>query len=230
MRNPFKNLTKFEWGLWLASLLLVSLSLFVPGGRDLLGCIGSLIGVSALIFTAKGDVWGQILIIIFAVFYSIISFSRQYYGEMITYLGMTTPMAVLALVSWLRHPYKGNKSQVEVKRLRAGEIIFGIILMLAVTLLFYFLLGWLKTSNLPLGTLSVATSFIAAYMTYLRSPFYALGYALNDCVLIGMWTVAALEDPGYISMVICFAVFLANDLYGFVNWLKIKKKQEGAKG
>lgn len=26
-------------------------------------------------------------------------------------------------------------------------------------------------------------------------------------------------------MVICFTVFLVNDLYGYVNWLSLKKKQ-----
>ena len=33
---------------------------------------------------------------------------------MITYLGMTMPMAAFALITWLRHPYKGNRSEVQV--------------------------------------------------------------------------------------------------------------------
>ena len=43
------------------------------------------------------------------------------YGEMIAYLGMTMPMAVLALVSWLCHPYQGNRSEVQVNRLSKQE-------------------------------------------------------------------------------------------------------------
>ena len=46
--------------------------------------------------------------------YGVISFSFSYYGEMITYLGMTLPMAVFSLVTWLRNPYQGNKAEVEV--------------------------------------------------------------------------------------------------------------------
>lgn len=55
---------------------------------------------------------------------------------MITYLLMTAPMASLALVSWLRHPYKGKRSQVEVGKLGRNEIWFMLILSLAVTIVF----------------------------------------------------------------------------------------------
>ena len=61
-----------------------------------------------------------------------------------------------------------------------------------------------------------------------RSPFYAIGYAMNDVVLILLWVLAAMQSAEYLSMVICFFVFLANDLYGFVNWLKIRKRQAAA--
>ncbi len=188
--------------------------------RDLFSTIGSLIGVTALIFTAKGDIWGQILIIIFAVFYGVVSFGRQYYGEMITYLGMSAPMAVVALIAWIRHPSKENKSEVEVKKLTVKNIIFTFIFAITVTVVFYFILSALGTAQLTLSTLSVTTSILAATLTYLRSPFYALGYAANDVVLIGLWILA-----GNPAMIICFVVFLINDLYGFYNWQRMKKRQ-----
>lgn len=191
--------------------------------RDLFSTIGSLIGVTALIFTAKGDIWGQILIIIFAVFYGVVSFSRQYYGEMITYLGMSAPMAVVALIAWIRHPSKENKSEVEVKRLTPRNIIFTALFAIAVTFAFYFILSALGTAQIYLSTLSIATSIIAATLTYLRSPFYALGYAANDIVLIALWVLA-----GNLAMIICFIVFLINDLYGFYNWQRMQKRQSKA--
>ena len=220
MRNPFKSLSKFEFGLWLGSMIVVILCYILSPQRDLFSTIGSLIGVTALIFTAKGDIWGQILIIIFAVFYGVVSFSRQYYGEMITYLGMSAPMAVVALIAWIRHPSKGNKSEVEVKKLTAKNIIFTFIFAIAVTVVFYFILSALGTAEILLSTLSVTTSILAATLTYLRSPFYALGYAANDVVLIGLWILA-----GNPAMIICFVVFLINDLYGFYNWQRMKKRQ-----
>ena len=95
----------------------------------------------------------------------------------------------------------------------------------AVSVGLYFLLGALGTQNLLISTLSVTTSFFAASLTFLRTPYFALAYAVNDVVLITMWTMVALVTPAYFSMVICFAVFLVNDLYSFVNWLKMRRRQ-----
>ena len=96
----------------------------------------------------------------------------------------------------------------------------------AVTVIFYFVLRHFKTANILPSTVSVTTSFIAVYLTFRRSPFYALAYAANDVVLIVLWILASVHDIRYVSVVTCFAAFLANDLYGFLNWQKIKKRQK----
>ncbi len=222
--NPFKRLTKFEMCLWIVSVMVVWLSYLLSGGSDALTVVCSLIGVTALIFLAKGFVIGQALCIIFSVFYGIISFFFQYYGEMITYLCMTTPAAIASLISWLRHPYK-NSGEVEVSKVSKKQGILMIVFSALITVIFYFILSALNNANLLFSTISVTTSFIAAYLTYLRSPYYALGYAANDVVLIILWTLAALEDVSYVPMIMCFVMFLANDLYGYYNWKRIQGKQ-----
>jgi nicotinamide riboside transporter PnuC len=95
-----------------------------------------------------------------------------------------------------------------------------------VTVVFYFVLAFFHTSNLLPSTLSVTTSFVAAYLTFRRSPYFALAYATNDIVLILLWILASMHDRSYISVVVCFVAFLANDIYGFVNWKKIEKSQK----
>ncbi|MBD5105268.1 MAG: nicotinamide mononucleotide transporter [Ruminococcaceae bacterium] len=186
----------------------------------------SLVGVTSLIFSAKGNPIGQFLIVIFSLLYGIISYTFTYYGEMITYLGMTAPMAVFALISWLRNPYNGNKAEVKVNRLKLNEIIFMILLTIIITFIFYYILAAFHTANLVPSTLSVTTSFLAVYLTFRRSVFFAAAYAANDIVLIIMWVLAAFSDISYLSVVICFIVFLANDIYGFINWSKMQKNQE----
>lgn len=222
--NPFKKLTKFEMGLWICSVVVIIVSFFASNRGDVLTLIASLIGVTALIFLAKGYVIGQILCIIFAVFYGIISFCFKYYGEMITYLCMSAPAAVASLISWIKHPYK-NSDEVEVSRVGKKQIIFMFFLAILVTVLFYFILSALNNANLFFSVLSVTTSFVASYLTFLRSPYYALGYVANDIVLIILWILAAIEDISYIPMIFCFVMFLANDLYGFFNWKRMQARQ-----
>ena len=223
MKNPFKALTKFEWGLWISSVVIVTVS-FILYSTDYLTLTASLIGVTALIFISKGMVFGQILCVVFAVFYGIVSYFFAYYGEMITYLGMSAPIALISAVSWLRHPVEKSE-EVEVNRLTKKQIVIMVILTAGVTGIFYFVLKGLGNANLLLSTFSVATSFAAAYMTFMRSAYYGIGYALNDLVLIGLWAYASTENISYMPMTICFAMFFLNDTYGFINWQRMKKRQ-----
>jgi nicotinamide mononucleotide transporter PnuC len=188
--------------------------------------IASLVGVTSLIFNAKGNPFGQFLMIIFSILYGIISCDMAYYGEMITYLGMTAPMALYALIAWLRNPFNGNKAEVEVNRLKPLEYIIMTIMTLIVTWVFYYVLVYFNTANIVPSTISVTTSFIAVYLTARRSEYYALGYAANDIVLIVLWIMATIADIKYISVITCFVAFLFNDLYGYVNWRKMKKRQD----
>ena len=217
--------SKFELVLWRLSVLLIIVSFMIFDRSNYLTLVASLIGVTSLIFCAKGNPIGQILMIIFSIIYGVISYSFSYYGEMITYLGMTLPMSAFSLVTWLKNPYKNNKAEVKVNKLNGKDILLMVISTLVVTVAFYFILEHFNTANLLPSTISVTTSFIAAFLTFKRSPFFALAYAANDIVLIVLWIMATKEDISYISVVICFVVFLFNDLYGFINWLKMQKKQ-----
>lgn len=226
LKNPFKDLTKFELGLWITSVVVIVASFIISGGGDILTIIASLIGVTALIFVAKGYVLGQLLTVVFAIFYGIISFIFKYYGEMITYLCMTAPIAIMAVVSWIRNPYEGTK-EVKVNHITKKQVYTMVIVAIVVTVAFYFILEWLGNANLLVSTISITTSFVASYLTYLRSPYYAIGYSANDIVLIILWIMATIESISYLPMVFCFVMFLANDLYGYYNWQRMRKRQEG---
>ncbi|MCM1285353.1 MAG: nicotinamide riboside transporter PnuC [Acetobacter sp.] len=220
--------TKTEIILWSFSVILILISFFVFDKENYLTLTASLIGVTSLIFNANGNPLGQFLMVVFSILYGIISYTFFYFGEMITYLGMTAPMAVFALISWIRNPYSKNKAEVKVNKLKAKEIYFLIILTIIVTAVFYFILKAFKTANLIPSTISVTTSFAAVYLTFRRSPYFAIAYAANDIVLIILWIMASLTDISYLSVTICFIVFLINDIYGFINWRKMQKRQEYA--
>ena len=220
-----KYFSNVEWALWLSSLLFIIISFLAFGGDGYLTLVASLVGATSLIYCAKGNPIGQVLMIIFGALYGIISYSFAYFGEMITYLGMTVPMAIVALVTWLKNPYKNNKSEVAVNKISKQEIVFMLCLSVLVTIIFYFILKALGTANLLPSTVSVTTSFIAAYLTFRRSPYFAFVYALNDVVLIVLWVLASIRDMSYVSTVVCFIIFLFNDLYGFISWKRRQKRQ-----
>ncbi len=220
-----KYFGKWEWALWGASVGAITLFYCIFDRENPLTLCASLIGATSLIFNAKGNPFGQFLMVIFSLLYGYISFSCAYYGEMITYVGMTGPMAFFALISWLKNPYKGKRSEVAVNRLIRKEIFLMLILSALVTVIFYFILKYFNTANILPSTLSVTTSFIAVYLTFRRSPYFALAYAANDIVLIVLWVMATIENISYISVTVCFVIFLVNDIYGFISWRKMEKRQ-----
>jgi len=225
MKKILSYFSKLELVLWFSSVSLILISFWAFDRENYLTLLASLIGVTSLIFNAKGNPFGQFLMIIFSLLYGIISYTFAYYGEMITYLGMTMPMAAFALVSWLKNPYKGNKTEVKVNSISRLESLFMWIATAVVTVLFYFILKHFDTANILPSTLSVTTSFLAVYLTFRRSPYFALAYAANDIILIALWTLASIADTKYISVIVCFIAFFINDIYGYVNWQKIKARQ-----
>lgn len=218
MNNPLKQLTKNEWKIWIGSLLVVMISNLLSSQVDELIFLAALIGVTSLIFAAKGNVWAQIWMILFCLLYGVISWRFHYWGEMITYLGMSMPMAVWAMITWLKNPSKENGKEVAIQKLTKNHVITLFIFAIIITIIFYTILKALKTPNLIFSTISITTSFLAAALTMLRSSFYALAYAANDVVLVVLWILASYENPAYIPVVVNFAIFLINDLYGFFCW------------
>ncbi len=218
--------SKGELALYLGSVLIIVIAFCIFDKNNFLTLAASFIGVTSLIFNAKGNPFGQFLMIIFSLLYGVISFTFSYYGEMVTYLGMTMPMATFALISWMKNPYNGNKAEVKINHLSKKEWFFLLIIAAFVSIVFYFILEYFNTVKIILSTLSVTTSFIAVYLTYRRSPYFALGYAANDVILIILWILATIEKTTYLSVVVCFVIFFINDIYAYINWNKIKKRQD----
>lgn len=160
--DSIKALNVFDRILWLLSIVVIGVSYIISSQNNILSMISALVGVSALIFLAKGDIWGQILTIIFSVLYMIVSFEQKYYGEMITYMCMTAPMAGLSLYSWIKNPFEHGRNEVRVEDIGKKEVAKILIFSGLTTLTLYFVLKYFSTASLYISTLSVFTSFIAS--------------------------------------------------------------------
>ena len=229
MKRRLTYFSGVEITLWSVSVVLILLSFLIFDRTNYLTLAASVIGVTSIVINAKGNPLGQALMVVFSLLYGVISYTCAYYGEMVTYLGMTMPMAVFALISWLRHPYKGNRSEVKVNRVGRVEQVWMWLAAAAVTVLFYFILKHFGTARLLPSTASVTTSFVAVYLTFRRDPRFSLAYAANDVVLIVLWVLAGMTDIRYLSVVICFVAFLANDIYGYISWRRMRARQAEGK-
>ena len=133
--------SKGEKILWFGSMGLIVLAFLIFDRGNYLTLCASLVGVTSLIYDAKGNPFGQFLMVLFSFLYGVISYRFAYYGEMITYLGMTAPMSMFALISWIKNSYSENRAEVEVAKLKEKEIILMFLFSGIVTGIFYFILG-----------------------------------------------------------------------------------------
>jgi nicotinamide riboside transporter PnuC len=78
LKKLLSYFSPFEWTLWITSIFAITLSFVLSGDFYFLTLIASLVGVSSLIFIAKGNVVGQFLIILFSILYGIISIRFRY--------------------------------------------------------------------------------------------------------------------------------------------------------
>lgn len=147
MSKLMSYFSKAEIILWISSVSVIIISFCTFDRTNYMTLCASLIGVTSLIFNAKGNPFGQLLMVVFSLLYGIISYTFAYYGEMITYLGMTMPMAIFALISWLKNPYNGSKTEVKVNDISKRENMYMWIGTFAITFIFYFILEHFNTAT-----------------------------------------------------------------------------------
>ena len=225
IKNVFRGFERKEWILYGLSLFVVVGSNFFSNDVNFINILSSILGVTTLIFIAKGRVFGQVMAVAFGVVYSLSALRLRYYSEIVTHFCMSVPIAVFSIIAWLKNPSGNTDGAVKIRKFSIREILVLFVLTSVVTLAFYFILQALNTPNLMVATISVATGFAAAYLLLRRISWYAVAYVLNDIILIVLWSIASLENLENLTMVACFIMFLLNDSYAFIRW-KLREKQQ----
>lgn len=227
MKKLLKYFSTFEWVLLIVSVAGITVTHFLSQEqKSWLALVASLFGVVSLLLIAKGNLWGIVLTMVFSLIYCYMSFVERLYGELLTYGTMTLPSNIVALVSWIKNPFKGQKTQVAISKISTKKVVFTFATGVVATVALHFGLKALNTASLWISTISVFTSWIAVLLGIFRSRYYALGYVANDIVLIVLWAVQSVGNLGNLCMVACFVIFLINDLYAFINWGRMQRAQQ----
>ena len=115
MKKALSSLGILDITVWCLSVTLVIISYFLSAEPNILNTITSLVGVSALIFVAKGQVLGQILLAAFALLYGTVSIFQSYYGETAICLFLSLPLAAFAIITWYKNPYDESGKAIASK-------------------------------------------------------------------------------------------------------------------
>ena len=216
----------FEKLFLLISLIIIIGCFFLGSDKNVLSLITSILGVITVIFGAKGLVLAPVINIIYNVVYILLSYTQGFYGEVLIYVFLMTPINIAMIVSWFKNKSKEDENIVEVNKLSKKEYFILFFVTILFSIGFYFILRALNTTAVFISTISLIDSFIATYLLYRRCSNYALSYIVNDIILIVLWSFAIKNNGiAYLPMILSFGVFLVNDIYGLISWKKRERKQ-----
>ena len=200
---------------------------FVGADKNYLSLSTSLVGVLAVLCVAKGLVIAPYISVVQGTMYSILAYTQGYYGELIVYMLFTVPLNIIAIITWFKNRKKENSTEVEINKIQSKEYIIFFVAIVITSVLFYFILDALHTNQVAISTLSLMTLVAAQYLLMRRSSFYAVGFILNDFIEITLWSIVVFNNGiAYLPTVICFCVFLINDIYGLIRWQIESRKQK----
>jgi nicotinamide mononucleotide transporter len=236
--KPEKRIAKYikdyakDWNLfekiWLSVFTLINIYLFFAWKDTLIGLITSLTGMICVVLVAKGKISNYYFGIINVALYAYIAFQSKYYGEVMLNALYFLPMQFIGLYYWKKYKRKGKrKDGVSVKHLSLKEkLIWASFSILGV--FFYGLFLKYLGGTLPfIDSSSTILSIIAMILMVKRVTEQWILWITIDVVSIYMWFYILAQGGNEISMLVMWTAYLVNAIYGYYNWRKLEKIQNG---
>ncbi len=226
MKKILKNWNWFEIIFLIVSYIVLTLCFVLGTEKNTFSFIVSLVGVSSVMLVAKGLTIAPIVSIIYNILYATLSVTQKYYGETIIYTVIMIPLSIITLVSWVKNKNGGKGEQVQVNKISKKEYLILSLVIVVVTIGFYFLLKALHTNELIVSTISLVAPVISAYLMLRRSSYYAICFIVSNAVLIVLWGLSIkTAGAGFLPTICSFVIFTVLDVYGLIHWKQEEKRQ-----
>ena len=220
------RLNAFDWFLILGTTIVSIVSSLLGEGWDTLGFIVAVTGIVNLVLCAKGNIWNYLFGIIYNAIYVYISWKSRLYADSAIYLLYYLPMQFVGWATWKknRNAESGAVNAVHLTRRTA-------LLLLAVAAVLIPLFAWIL--GLPaigdsqpwLDSVTTVVSILAMYMMVKAIAEQWYIWIVLDAVQVVKWLIATVRGEEHAAlMLVMFAFFLANAVYGLIQWNGLAKR------
>jgi len=182
---------------------------------------------------ARGKSYAHIIGIPAIFIYAYVSYTANYYGEVLITFFVMLPLIVISLFAWLGNKRADSRqgSYIVVSIPNKKEMAIAAASQFIMGVGYYFLLRAFNTDFLIVSTISIMTSVFATYLTMRRNQHTFVAYLVNDVVLIILWAYVVVGGQmEFIPILLMPIMLLANDIYGIFNWARLRKSQVERKG
>lgn len=223
-----KGWTAFE-KVWLVLFTAINVSLFFVWQDSLLGLISSITGMICVVLVAKGKVSNYYFGIVQTATYAYIAYTYGLFGEAMLNGLFYFPIQFIGIYLWNKN--KASKSvkgeDVSVKRLtRKGWVILVSVAVVA-SIAYAELLHVIGGQQVRIDSVAVVLSVLAQVLMLKRFAEQWVLWIVVNMLSITLWVITLLKTGGNDwSMMVMWTAFLFNSIYGYINWIKMSKKQQ----
>jgi nicotinamide mononucleotide transporter len=225
-----KDWTWFE-RIWLVAFTAINVFLFFAWDDTLLGLISSITGMLCVVLVAKGKISNYYFGIIQTGTYAYIAYTYGLYGEAMLNGLFYFPVQFIGIYMWSRNKTKQSTigEDVQVNRMSLKAWVYTIAAIIVATVLYAILLKTIGGRSVGLDSATNVLSVTAQILMLKRFAEQWLMWIVVNVLSIAMWliTLDATGGNDY-TMVVMWTAFLFNSVYGYINWVRMAKRQEAA--
>lgn len=178
----------------------------------LMDTVAAICGIFSVVLCAKGKKSGFIFGLINVVFYAIISFTNQYYGEVMLNTLFYIPMNIISYILWSKKEDSNN--DVIARALTVPQIFIGIVVIAIITYGYHLILASLGGAMTMLDGTTTILSIVATVLMAARYAEQWMCWIIVDMITVILWVVAG--DP---VMIVMWGAYTVNAIYGYIIWL-----------
>lgn len=230
LKNFYNSLDMFEKA-WLIVSTLVLFGVELYFQDSLIGTVATLTGILNVVLVAKGSMINYAFGIVNTVLYTIIAYKAGYGGDFVTFLFYYIPLQFVGIYAWRNHVEEDTNLD-DVKKMTVGQLVISVVILIVGTYLTMLLLPTITAIfNMPINQLPFVdafTTFAGIYAGILMLKRYQEQWYIWIFVNIGsviMWVTLIGSDESAVAMVVMWAAYLVNALYGAYNWRKMEATQ-----
>ena len=210
--------------LFLLSMIVTQIIVFIVSPDTLLGIISGLAGVISVVLCAKGKISFYFVGFIQTITYLFLAWENKFYGEVIENIFYLVTM-VWGIFVWKKNMAQNEDgtSDIKAKKFTVPQWILSVIGTVIATIGVGYFLNSIGNQQ---PYTDAATNVLAIFAQILMVRRYKeqwLWWLIIDILCIKMWFVA-----GNWSMVAMYIAWTANCIYGWYNWSKLNKRSEKA--
>ncbi len=219
MNNALK-LNAFDYFLILGTTAVSIASSLLGEGWDTIGFIVAVTGIINLVLCAKGNIWNYAFGIVYNAIYVYIAWHSKLYADSAIYLLYYLPMQFVGWVQWKKNQNQesGAVNAVHLTRRQAFALLIAAAVLIP-------LFAWILSrpaigdSQPWLDAATTVISILAMYMMVKAIAEQWYIWIVLDAAQVIKWTVATIRGEEHAAlMLVMFAFFLANAIYGLIQW------------